>query len=460
MDNICNSVGPSHTPGEPEDGVKLLHDLEDHINRYVKLPAAASVALAAYIPHTHLAPYLDVVAYAHIYSAEKGCGKTVLMNVLRPLCARSLNVGDASVAFIARSLRTPRTVFMDELDALFHGDKERAQLLRGILDQGNRKDGTYGRCEPPKYDPVEFPVFGPVVFAGIGRRKLADTLRDRAIGIPMERMLPEDSVEPLFERTSRDLSVPLRARVAGWTSEHADAVVARVGELYMQRREEPVLVRLSTHAFEAWVPLVAICDTVGGDWSQRIRSAALELALDEDTEDRSHKERLLANIFDIFETEGDRVPSIDLVHKLNQNPEWEWSEWNRGKGLTSRQAAEMLREFRIRPRTLREGSATFKGYEREWFERSWKAYRIPPLSLAPDADPSLPSQFNGHAGSRVVFNPSQGPDVTDAAGDSITDEMGFVTDVTRDGQTPDVLPEDEELAWEVIDKMRRERDES
>jgi len=403
-DTIDQITKHSHTNGIPSaavNGAELLSSVAGYLNRFVRMPAGASDAFAAFVTHTHLAPRLDIVAYVHIFSAEKQCGKTVLMDSAKPLCANSLNAGDASVAAIARSLAKPRTVFIDELDALLKGDKERAEVLRGILNQGYKKGGTYLRCEPPKYEAVEFPIFGPKVFAGIGRRSLPDTLRDRSVPIALEKIMPEDVIEPLFERRVLGAAIALHDRTKAWAEHNGDRIVARIDELYQERRSEPVLSRLSPRAFEIWVALVAICDAAGADWPARIRIAAESLMLGEDVEDRSQKERLLSNVYSVFEGQDvtelpgvdpqtvERIQSVELAHRLNANEEWEWADWSRrdkDRGIKPRQIATLLKEFRIRPKTIREGDEVFKGYERGQFENVWKAYRVTAVASPPHAD--------------------------------------------------------------------------
>jgi len=302
------------TRSDDVDGILLLTDLTAYLIRFIKMPRPATDALAAFALHTHLAPKLDIVAYAHFYSADKGCGKTVAMDVTHPLCADSLRAGDASVAFIARSLSKPRTVFIDELDALFKGDKERAQLMRGMLNQGYKRSGTYGRCEPPKFVPVEYPVYGPKLFAGIGRDNLPDTLRHRSIPFYLERLSPDDEVEVAFERSVKPTAEGLRQRSVSWIRANSDATVGRINELYKQRRAEPILAQLDSRAFEIWVPLVAVCDVAGGEWPTRIRDAVKFLMMGEDAEDRSLLERLLENIYEVFEgTDGPTSQRVDQI---------------------------------------------------------------------------------------------------------------------------------------------------
>jgi uncharacterized protein DUF3631 len=50
-----------------------------------------------------------------------------------------------------------------------------------------------------------------------------------------------------------------------------------------------------------------------------------------------------------------------------EEPEYE------GK-LTPGDFARLLRRFEIRPKVLRFGKTTARGYERDWFEDAWRRY--------------------------------------------------------------------------------------
>lgn len=426
------------------DGAALLDSQATFLRRYVFMATEQLDVLAPWNVHTYLIDRLSVTPYAHIHSPERGCGKTLLLEVEALLCARSLFSSGMSTAALVRSLGDKPTLFLDEMDAAFGGDKERASTLRGVLNSGYKSSGVYRLCvgEGSKIRVVALPTFGAKMLAGIGRKSVPDTVRDRSISFDQQKISPDEEVEPFFEEEAKLTAAPLREATVQWTDANADVIMARIKELYLHRRDDRILSQLQPRQFQIWVVLVAICDVAGADWPQRIRTAVTELALGEDAEDRSHRERLLANIYEVFE-DTDREPnagatpdrvdfisSIDLAHRLKANDDWEWADWNsrdKDKGIKPRQIAALLREFGVRPKTLREAHHTFKGYRREWFDKVWRRYRIP---AEPTPDPSHPSQLGSDAGSTLVFNRSQDLGVTDGDVNSSYDGIEDVTDVT------------------------------
>jgi hypothetical protein len=88
-------------------------------------------------------------------------------------------------------------VVSDEVEAFNAKNKsEAAQAILAVLNAGHRKGATVPRCEGPKHELRHFPVYGPKVFAAIGR--LPDTVTDRSILINMQRRTKAQS-RPVFD---------------------------------------------------------------------------------------------------------------------------------------------------------------------------------------------------------------------------------------------------------------------
>ena len=84
----------------------------------------------------------------------------------------------------------------------------------------------------------------------------------------MVRKRPEEKVLPLRRRDGGDLHVLCR-KLARWAQDHLENL----------RDANPAIpAGLDDRAADAWEPLFAIADLVGGDSSERARRAALELS--------------------------------------------------------------------------------------------------------------------------------------------------------------------------------------
>src|SRR5439155_25791061 len=89
--------------------------------------------------------------------------------------------------------------------------------------------------------------------------------------------------------------------------------------------------------------------------------------------DDSNGVRLLSDLRDAFDRHGDKLFSETAVDFLNAIEEAPWAEW-RGKTLTKNGLASLLKRFEVRPRSVRIGEETLKGYERQTFDPIFARY--------------------------------------------------------------------------------------
>ena len=393
-------------PPKIEDGAVLLDDLVAFVRRYVILTEAQADAVALWGMHTHALDAADATPYLSITSAEKRSGKTRLLEVLEPTVARPWFTGRVTSAVLIRKIDGSQpTLLLDESDAAFKGEKEYAETLRGILNNGHRRGAVVSLCVKAggDFELRDFSVFGPKAFAGIG--KLPDTITDRSIRIDLRRRAPGEHVDRFRHSRVKDEAEPLRERLSSWAA-------AQVDTLRSARPELPD--SLDDRAQDGWEPLLAIADAVGGEWATRARQAAVALSTGDGREDDSFGVQLLRDIDAIFKAHGaDRLASATLCAALNALEEAPWGDL-RGKPLDPRRLAQMVKPYGIKPRSVRVAAATAKGYQREDFMDAWRRY------LAYPQGPSQASQ------------PSQRPD-------SDTDDVTAVTAVTSNTSMGDTL---------------------
>ncbi len=66
----------------------------------------------------------------------------------------------------------------------------------------------------------------------------------------------------------------------------------------------------------------------------------------------------------IKERDRDQITSADLVEALAKMAERPWAEWKKGKPITTRQVAYLLKPFDIAPGVFRVGETTHRGYKK------------------------------------------------------------------------------------------------
>jgi hypothetical protein len=216
------------------------------------------------------------------------------------------------------------------------------------------------------------------LLAAIG--ELPDTIMDRAVTIRMRRRGPGEHPAPYRTRRDAPALNHLRGRLGAWARAH-------LAEL---ERATPAM-PLEDRAADTWEPLVAVADLAAGDWPARARAAAVVLAADaaEQDTDTSLGLRLLADLQGVF-ADTERMETKAVLERLCRLDESPWEDL-RGKRLDARALAGLLRPYAIKPKVIRLGDATPRGYERADFHDAWHRY-LPQPAQHPQQDTEAAGQ--------------------------------------------------------------------
>ena len=131
---------------------------------------------------------------------------------------------------------------------------------------------------------------------------------------------------------------------------------------------------------DVWEPLLAVADAAGGDWPERARVAAVALVADAKGGSPSLGIRLLSDLRNVF-GEHDALSNETILIALIEIEDAPWAEL-RGKPLDSRGLSNRLRPYGIKPKTVRIGDRTPKGYERAELWDAWQRY-LPSSPIEP-----------------------------------------------------------------------------
>ena len=102
---------------EPVDGAAVLDDVAKTFSRFIALPDGAADALALWTAHAHVYDAFVHTPRLNLFSPEKGCGKTTLLDVLAVLTPRSLRTESVTPAVLFRLVEAHRpTLLLDEVD--------------------------------------------------------------------------------------------------------------------------------------------------------------------------------------------------------------------------------------------------------------------------------------------------------------------------------------------------------
>jgi hypothetical protein len=192
-----------------------------------------------------------------------------------------------------------------------------------------------------------------------------------------------------------DACLALRRRCKRWADDHLEVL----------RHSEPTLPASGNDpALDNWTPLLAIAETIGGDWPAAAVSSFHHITAVED-EDDAIRPMILEDIGRVFdERRVERLHSEDLVGHLVKLEERPWADWRHGKPITATGLSRLLKPFRIKSKQMKLSGTNRHGYELSDFRDAFDRY-LP----APPADPYPPIQnattlppSNGTASSQIA----------------------------------------------------------
>lgn len=212
------------------------------------------------------------------------------------------------------------------------------------------------------FELADFPVFCPKALAGIGT--LPDTVADRSIRIALKRRAPSERVERFRLRDAQMQAAPLRERLERWSA---------VATLRLEGARPPLPDGLSDRATDVWEPLLSIADLAGDTWPGRARETALALSDAALENGFSLGVRLLHDIREVVGEGVGFTPTAKLLEALVRMEESPWGDL-RGRPLTARGLARLLRPYGVKPHVARIGAATPRGYDPSDFQDAWERY--------------------------------------------------------------------------------------
>jgi len=394
----------------------LLAKVKEWILRYVIVSAEQATIMAAWVLHTFVLEAADMTPYLHITAAEKASGKSLLMDVLAAIACKPKRSGGMTAAALVRTIDSKQpTLFLDEMDAAMGGNKEYAEAVRGILNDGFHRGGLFTKCDGNNNEVRDFKVFCCKAFAGIGR--LPDTIASRSIPIEMRRKRSSEKVDPFRYRAVQDAARPIHSLLEDWTK-------SAVPHLQMQVPE--AIPALGDRQNDIAEPLLAIAHLAGTEWLEGLTKALASVYGSVAADDTSHGVVLLADTRSIFQEHSrDMMPSKQLAELLCELEGRPWAEWSGSKPLTANQLANLLAKYHIRPTTIRVESGTLKGYRRADFEDAWERYC--PLRHISTVTPSQPASLLSEAASTL---PIPALRVTDGKSAAQPHKQRVVTGVT------------------------------
>jgi hypothetical protein len=353
------------------DDLQILARIERFVRRFVAYPDDhARKAHVLWIAHTHAMNCWDSTPRLFFGSPEPGSGKTRALEVTELLVPRPVEAVNVTPAYLFRKVSDEAgapTILYDEIDTVFGPKAKDNEEIRGLLNAGHRRGAVAGRCvvRGKEIHTEEIPAYCAVALAGLGN--LPDTILSRSVVVRMRRRAAGETIEPFRRRLEEPVGTCLRMDLAEWVA----SVEPALKDSWPQMPNG-----IADRDADVWEPLLAIADAAGGEWPERARVAAVTLVTASKESTPSLCVQLLADIQEVF-AGYDYLATARLLEKLNNLDEAPWGDL-KGRPLDARALARMLKQYGVRPRSIRDGYDTMKGYHRADFHDPWSRYLRPP----------------------------------------------------------------------------------
>lgn len=346
---------------EKVDAAALLDAIRADFQKHVIADNESIDVLAIWCFATFAYDAYPVFPKLLISSPEKRCGKSTCLDVVQANCSRQLTASSITASAIFRVVELAKpTLILDEADRL---PKDNDELI-GIINCGHKRSNAHVVRTVKTGDdhtPRKFSTWAPMCMAAIGN--MPSTVMDRSVVVHLRRKAKGETVQKvpidLLER-----NVTRRRQCLRWAIDNDAA----------QRQSQPTIPSSGNDRDQDnWFPLLALAESMGGDWLERMRAAYVKLTARDEEEELGPM--LLSDIREIFdEGKEARVFSKDLVTRLTGLEGRPWMECSRGKPITQNNMAWRLKPYDIKPQTIRHKGTTGKGYYREQFEDAWRRY--------------------------------------------------------------------------------------
>jgi putative DNA primase/helicase len=431
LDKVLNEKDTSAQPehwdvkpwAEPVLTEWLLDRLSDFYTARAILPEHAAEAMALWCLHAWVHEAASASAFLQFVSPVPECGKTTAMEAMQWTVPRGIMATNISPSVFYRFIdRDHPTLIIDEVETY-----AKREDVRGILDGSHTRAGSRTiRNVGDNHEPKWFSTWGPKVIGGLG--KLAATIRSRCITIHMKRKKKTEKIIKLRGRDTDEFKA-LRSQACRWAADNFDTL----------KEAQPVLPRgLTDRGEDCWEPLFAIAELAGPEWTAKSHAAALEFNGSHDVADDDLGVQLLAAIKDLIETTRgtasvDGVFSEAIVKHLHQDTTGPWLAYGKmQKEITARQVGDLLRPYGIKPKQIRQGATSKKGYEFASFKGAFDAYLA-----TPSISSETPKQTNSDKHLEPISSETPIENVSDEnAGKSLNEKTCFGVSDQKQGTPP------------------------
>ena len=175
----------------------LYEKIYGYLKQFIHFPDEAYLSyISLWVMGTYVFMLFRYYPYVWL-NAEKGSGKTLLMEILSAIAFNGELVTNPTESVIFRDISNNLiTMFIDEVEQLRKRDKDTYGSLISLLNTGFSRAGVVKRSEctsKGNFEVKTYRAYSPKMFAGIN--EIDDILQDRTVRIPLLRKKDDEIVE-------------------------------------------------------------------------------------------------------------------------------------------------------------------------------------------------------------------------------------------------------------------------
>lgn len=266
----------------------------EYIKRFIHFPDDKYlVFITLWVMGTYIFRIFRYYPYVWL-NAEKGSGKTLLMEVLSKIAFNGDLVTNPTEAVIFRDISNNLiTMFVDEVEQLRRRNKDAHGAIISIFNVGFNKGGVVKRVEATgrgEFGIKKYSAYSPKMFAGIN--EIDDVLQDRTVRIPLLRKKDNETVQRYKETEE---IIALQRNIRDELYMFALTRAKDISEVYHEKHELIQGVsHLNNRELDIWEPIVLLANVIDSETGGMKLTNAME-SLSKKSVEEKHSDNIFQN---------------------------------------------------------------------------------------------------------------------------------------------------------------------
>jgi hypothetical protein len=256
--------------------LNAITSTKEHVQKFIQFkdefwPTVASL----WICGTYMYPMFQTYPYLRITSAEPGCGKSVLGQLISNLSFNGCFLTSPSEAQMFRLAESRGAQVWDEVELAGQSEKRRFEAIKAVTLSGYRNGPAVSRQQTDFDKSEKYHLFCPRAFIGLSR--LPETASQRCIEVVMHKKQRGENVEMYKQSDQASTERTLKKQLILAALQSADRVKAQYDSKELRESVEEALNSCGRDADDVWLPLFSIAGAAS-DGKPHTQNMMAELA--------------------------------------------------------------------------------------------------------------------------------------------------------------------------------------